>query len=71
MLEEMNLLKNFYAEETNKIVFLQNKLPTKAVKNQTPLKHGIGTNLKLSFLNSLVVLFFCFLSFLPCIPHVK
>lgn len=38
MLYEKNLPKKFWAEAANTAVFLQNRLPTKAVKNQTPFE---------------------------------
>ncbi|KAA0033140.1 Retrovirus-related Pol polyprotein from transposon TNT 1-94 [Cucumis melo var. makuwa] len=37
-LHEKSLLKKFWAEATNTAVFLQNRLPTKAVKEKTPFK---------------------------------
>lgn len=38
MLYEKNLPKKFWAEAANTVVFLQNRLPTRAVKDQTPFE---------------------------------
>ena len=42
MLHEKNLPKQFWVEATHTIVFLQNKLPTRAVKDQTPSEAWYG-----------------------------
>lgn len=38
MLYEKNLPKKFWAEVANTVVFLQNLLPTRAIKDLTPFK---------------------------------
>lgn len=38
MLHEKNLPKKFWAEAASTTVFLQNRLPTKAMKDQTPFE---------------------------------
>ena len=42
MLYEKNLLKKFWAEAASTVVFLQNRLPTKALKDQTPFEVWYG-----------------------------
>ena len=50
MLHEKNLPKNFWAEAANMVVFLQNKLPKKVVKDQTPFEAWYGYKPSLKFL---------------------
>ena len=42
MLYEKNLPKKFWAEAASTVVFLQNRLPTKALKDQTPFEVWYG-----------------------------
>ena len=49
MLHEKNLPKKFWAEATNTAVFLQNRLPTKAVKNKTPFEAWYGYKPPMNF----------------------
>ena len=48
MIHEKDLLKEYQAEVTNTVVFLLNRLPTKAVNGMTPFKawYGFKPNLK-------------------------
>ena len=50
MLYEKNLPKKFWAEAASTYVFLQNRLPTKALMNQTPFEAWYGYNPSLKFL---------------------
>ena len=50
MLYEKNLLKQFWAEAANAVVFLQNMLLTRAIKNQTPFEAWYGYKPSLNFL---------------------
>nr|KYP62108.1 Copia protein [Cajanus cajan] len=60
MLHEKNLPKQFWAEAANTAVFLQNRLPSKAVKNLTPFKAWYGYKPSLNFLSIwLFVLHLC------------
>ena len=54
MLYEKNLPKKFWAEAANTAVFLQNRLPTKAVKNQTPFEDWYGRKPSLNFIKVFV-----------------
>ena len=38
LLHEKNLLKKFWAKAANIVVFLQNRLPTRALKDETPFE---------------------------------
>lgn len=49
MLYEKNLPKKFWAEAANTAVFLQNRLPTRAVKDQTPFEVWYGHKPSLNF----------------------
>ena len=49
MLHKKNLLKQFWAEVAYTIVFLQNRLPTRAVKDQTPFEAWYGYKPSLHF----------------------
>lgn len=55
MLHEKNLPKSFWAEAANTAVFLQNRLPTKALNDQTPFEAWYGNKPSLKFL----ILFGC------------
>ena len=55
MLHEKELPKIFWAEATNTTVFMQNRLPTKALKDKTPFEACYGFKPSLSFLKCLVV----------------
>ncbi|KAL0408197.1 UNVERIFIED_CONTAM: Copia protein [Sesamum radiatum] len=50
MLHEKNLPKKFWAETANTVVFHQNRLPTKALKDQTPFEALYGYKPSLKFL---------------------
>ncbi|KAA0037127.1 gag-pol polyprotein [Cucumis melo var. makuwa] len=50
MLHEKSLPKKFWAEAANTAVFLQNRLPTKAVKEKTPFEAWYGYKPSLKFL---------------------
>ncbi|KAF3667798.1 putative ribonuclease H protein-like, partial [Capsicum annuum] len=50
MLHKKNLPKKFWAEATNTSVFLQNRLPTKAVRGRTPFEAWYGFKPLLNFL---------------------
>ena len=50
MLHEKNLPKKFWAEAAHTVVFLQNKLLTKAVKDHTPYEAWYGYKPFLNFL---------------------
>ncbi|KAA0059661.1 Retrovirus-related Pol polyprotein from transposon TNT 1-94 [Cucumis melo var. makuwa] len=50
MLHEKSLPKKFWAEAANTTVFLQNRLPTKAVKEKTPFETWYGYKPSLKFL---------------------
>lgn len=50
MLHEKDLPKKFWAEAANKTVFLQNRLPTKALQDKTSFEAWYGFKPSLSFL---------------------
>jgi transposase InsO family protein len=50
MLHEKNLPKQFWAESANTAVYLQNRLPTRAVKDKTPFEAWYGYKPSLNFL---------------------
>ncbi|KAL0559650.1 hypothetical protein IC582_000013 [Cucumis melo] len=50
MLHEKSLPKKFWAEAANTTVFLQNRLPTKALKEKTPFEAWYGYKPSLKFL---------------------
>ncbi|KAL8096063.1 hypothetical protein AgCh_037136 [Apium graveolens] len=50
MLHEKNLPKSFWAEAANTAVFLQNRLPTKALNDQTPFEAWYDKKPSLKFL---------------------
>jgi len=50
MLHEKNLPKKFWAEAANTTVFLQNRLLTRDVKDQTPFEAWYGYKPSLNFL---------------------
>lgn len=58
MLQEKELPKTFWAEATNTAVFLQNRLPTKALKDTTPFEAWYVYKPSLNFLKYLVVYVF-------------
>ena len=58
MLHEKNLPKKFWAEATHTAVFLQNRHPTKAVKDDTPYEAWNGYNPSLNFLKIFGCLYF-------------
>ena len=55
MLHEMELPKTFWAEAANMVVFMQNRLPTKALNDKTPFEAWYGFKPSLAFLKCLVV----------------
>ncbi|KAL0553407.1 hypothetical protein IC582_007302 [Cucumis melo] len=61
MLHEKSLPKKFWAEAANTTIFLQNRLPTKAVKEKTPFEAWYGYKPSLKFLK----VFGCL-----CLTHV-
>ena len=65
MLHEKELPKIFWAEAANTTVFMQNRLPTKALKDKTPFEACYGFKPSLSFLK--VIGCVCFVH----VPHVK
>lgn len=65
MMHEKNLPKKFWAEAANTAVFLQNRLPTKAVKNQTPFEAWYGYKPPVNFLRVFGCLCFTY------VPQVK
>ena len=65
MLHEKNLPKQFWVEAANTSVFLQNRLPTKALKDQTPFEAWYGYKPSLHFLKIFGCL--CFTH----VPHIK
>jgi len=50
MLHEKEMPKHFWAEAANTAVFLQNRLPSKALKDKTPFEAWYGYTPSLSFL---------------------
>jgi len=60
MLHEKNLPKKFWAEAANTSVFLQNRLLTRAVKDQTPFEAWYGYKPSLNFLKIFGCLCFTF-----------
>ncbi|XP_072094084.1 uncharacterized mitochondrial protein AtMg00710-like [Arachis hypogaea] len=50
MLHEKELPKEFWAEAANTAVFLQNRLPSKALKDKTPFEAWYGYKPSLTFL---------------------
>ena len=65
MLHEKNLPKKLWAEAANTAVFLQNRLLTRVVKDQTPFEAWYGYKPSLNFLR-----IFCCLCFI-FVPHIK
>ena len=65
MLHEKNLPKQFWAKAAHTAVFLQNRLLTKALKDQTPYEAWYGHKPSLSFLKVFGCL--CFTH----VPHIK
>jgi len=65
LLHEKNLPKKFWAEAANTAVFLQNRLPTRALKDQTPFEAWYGYKPSLNFLKVFGCL--CF----TLVPQVK
>ena len=65
MLHEKNLTKKFWAEAANTSVFLQNRLPTTSVKNQTSFEAWYGYKPSLNFLKVFGCLCFTY------VPQVK
>ncbi|XP_016679117.1 uncharacterized protein [Gossypium hirsutum] len=65
MLHEKNLPKGFWGEAANTAVFLQNRISTKAVKDQTPFEAWYGYKPSLKFLRVFGCLCFTY------IPQVK
>jgi len=65
MLHEKELPKTFWAEAANTTVFLQNRLPTKALKDKTPFEAWYGYNPSLTFLKVFGCVCFVY------IPQVK
>ena len=60
MLHEKNLPKKFWAEAANTADFLQNRLLTRAVKDQTPFEVWYGYKPSLNFLKIFGCLCFTF-----------
>ena len=58
MLHDKNLPKQFWTEATHTTIFLQNRLPTRAVKDQTPFEAWYGYKPSLHFLK--IFGYFCF-----------
>jgi len=50
MMHEKNLPKQFWAKSTNTVVYLQNRLPTRAIKDMMPFKAWYGYKPSLNFL---------------------
>lgn len=50
LLHEKELPKSFWAEAANTLIFLQNRLPTKALKDKTPFEVWFGYKPSLAFL---------------------
>ena len=50
MLHDKMLLKKFWAKAISTVVFLHNKLPTKALKDKTPFEAWYGYKPSLNFL---------------------
>jgi len=65
MLHEKELPKTFWAEAANTTVFLQNRLPTKALKDKTPFEAWYGYKPSLTFLKVFDCVCFVY------IPQVK
>jgi hypothetical protein len=65
MLHEKNLPKKFWAEAANTAVFLQNRLLTRAIKDQTPFEAWYGYKPSLNFLKNFGCLCFTF------VPQIK
>lgn len=65
MLHDKELPKKTWAEATSTAVFLQNRLPTKALKDKTPFEVWYGYKPSLNFLRVFGCL--CF----SHIPHIK
>jgi len=65
MLHEKELPKTFWAEAANTTVFLQNRLPTKALKDKTPFEAWYGYKPSLTFLKVFGCVCFVY------IPQVK
>ncbi|XP_021609063.1 uncharacterized protein LOC110612592 [Manihot esculenta] len=68
LLHEKNLPKKFWAEAANTVIFLLNRLPTKALQKQTPYKAWYGH--KPSIINLKVFGCFCF-SYIPQVKRDK
>lgn len=65
MWHEKNLPKMFWAEAANTVVFLQNRLPSKSMKDQTPFEAWYGFKPPLHFLKVFDCLCFIY------VPQVK
>jgi hypothetical protein len=65
MLHDKELPKNFWAEAASTIVFLQNRLPTKALKDRTPFEAWYDYKPLLNFFKVFGCLCFSY------IPQVK
>ncbi|WVY89496.1 hypothetical protein V8G54_035010 [Vigna mungo] len=65
MLHQKELPKKFWAEATNIAVFIQNRLPTRALQNQTPFQAWFGFKPSLYFLKVFGCLFYSH------IPQIK
>ena len=59
MMHEKELPKTFWAKATSTVVFLLNRLPTKAIKGKTPFEAWYG--FKLSLVNLKIFGYFYFL----------
>lgn len=58
MLDEKNLPKKFWTEAANTAVFLQNRLSSKALKDQTPFEVWYGFKPSLKFLKAFGCVYF-------------
>ena len=65
MLYEKNLPKKIWAKAANTTIFLQNRLPTKVVKNKTPFETWYGYKPPINFLKNFGCLCFIY------VPQVK
>ena len=68
MLHDKELLKKFWVEVASTVVFLHNKLPTKALKDKNPFEAWYGYKPSLNFL--IVFTCMCF-SHVPQVKHDK
>ena len=65
LLHEKNFLKKFWTEAVNTTVFLKNRLPTKAVNNETPFEAWYGYKPQMHFLKVFGCLCFAY------VPQVR